>query len=226
MPGPDSYAELLSEGNILGRDFRISFGDSRIERCLLIAPHGGGIEPGSSEIMRAVADVGGWAWYEFAGFLRRGNRTALHMPSVRFDEPTLLNLLPRTGFVVAFHGANEIAEPRVYVGGLWTHGRHTVMESINANTKGHGIEAVDALEEEAAEFLRGLDAANLTNRGQRLEGVQLEFARGARNLLFPPDASREARGRRSAQLRPLAASINYAIQKLGEESATIPLGSS
>lgn len=216
MAEPRSYAEILRSGHVPGRDFRIAFGDSKIENCLLIAPHGGGIEPGTSDIMRAVVETGGWAWYEFAGFLRQGNKDALHIASTHFDEPTLTAMLPQTGFVLAFHGSSDAAEPLVYVGGKWTLGRQTVIGSINSAWREHGIRAVDALETEAAAHLRGLDDSNITNRGKRGEGVQLEFSRGARNLLFPPDASREARGRRSVQLRPLAASIHAATKQLCE----------
>jgi phage replication-related protein YjqB (UPF0714/DUF867 family) len=211
---PRSYAEILQRGYVLGRDFRIAFGDSKIELCLLIAPHGGGIEPGSSEIMRAVAEPSGWAWYEFAGFLRQGNKEALHISSTSFDEPTLKSMLPQAGFVVSFHGASESGEPIVYVGGKWKLGRQTLTESINAAFGEHGIKAADAVESVDAAHLRGMDHSNITNLGKRAEGVQLEFSRGARNLLFPPDSSREARGRRSAQLRPLATSIHGAIKQL------------
>jgi len=210
---PRSYAEILKNGHVPGRDFRVAFGDSKIDLCLLIAPHGGGIEPGSSEIMRAVAELGGWAWYEFAGFLRRGNKEALHIASTHFDEPTLRSMLPQAGFVVAFHGASEDREPLVYVGGKWKVGRETVVESINAASGEHGIRAVDAIDH-AAPHLQGLDDANVTNRGKRAAGVQLEFSRAARDMLFPPHSSREARGLRSAKLRPLAFSIQAAIKHL------------
>ena len=215
MAEPHSYAEILRNGLVSGRDFRVAFGDSKVELCLLIAPHGGGIEPGTSDILRAVVETGGWAWYEFAGFLRQGNKDALHISSTEFDEPTLMAMLPQTAFVVAFHGASEAAEPLVYIGGKWNLGRQAMIGSINNASSEHGLRAVDAVETAAA-HLRGLDPSNLTNRGKRGEGVHLEFSRGARNLLFPPDASREARGRRSVQLRPLAASIHAATKQLCE----------
>jgi phage replication-related protein YjqB (UPF0714/DUF867 family) len=211
---PRSYAEILKSGHVLNRDFRVAFGDSKIDLCLLIAPHGGGIEPATSELMRAVAEIGDWAWYEFAGFLRQGNKEALHISSTDFDEPTLKSLLPQARFVVAFHGASEAREPIVYVGGKWKRGRQTVTESINAAFGEHGIRAADAIDSSVAAHLKGLEDSNITNLGRRAEGVQLEFSRGARNLLFPPDSSREARGRRSAQLRPLAASIHAATKQL------------
>ena len=214
MAEPRSYAELLQRGYVLGRDFRIAFGDSKIELCVLIAPHGGGIEPGSSEIMRAVVEIGGWAWYELAGFLRKGNKEALHISSTDFDEPTLKSMLPQAGFVVAFHGASESGEPIVYIGGKWKQGRQTVTDSINAAFREHGIRATDAIDGGIGAHLWGLEDGNITNLGRRAEGIQLEFSRGARNLLFPPDSSREARGSRSGKLRPLAASINAAVRQL------------
>jgi len=215
-----SYAEILKRGHVLGRDFRVAFGDAKIDLCLLIAPHGGGIEPGSSEIMRAVAELGGWAWYEFAGFLRQGNKEALHITSADFDEPTLKAMLPQAGFVVAFHGSSESKEPLVYVGGKWKLGRQTISASINAAFREHGIRALDAIDHDVAPHLRGLGDSSVTNCGKRAQGVQLEFTRAARDLLFPPNSSREARGRRSAQLRPLVAAIHAATKQLCD----IPLG--
>ena len=219
---PRSYAEILQRGYVLNRDFRVAFGDSKIELCLLIAPHGGGIEPGSSEIMRTVAEMGGWAWYEFAGFLRKGNKDALHISSTEFNEPTLKSMLPQTGFIVAFHGASESREPIVYVGGKWSLGRRTVIEAINGAFRKHGIRAVDAIDNAVAAHLRGLDDSNITNLGKRAEGIQLEFSRGARNLLFPPDSSREARGHRSVKLRPLATSIHGGIKQLADNAIGRP----
>src|SRR5262245_26549674 len=134
--------------------------------------------------MRAVADLGGWAWYEFGGFLRTSNKRALHIASTLFDEPTLLGLLPRTNFVLAVYGADGTQERVVYVGGRWDAGRAVVTESINAATGKQGIHALDA-----PAHLRGTEPRNLTNRGKFGYGIQLEFSRGARNHLFPPDCS-------------------------------------
>lgn len=214
LTAPRSYEEVLKKGYVPGRDFRISFGDSKIDQCLLVVPHGGGIEPGSSEIMRAVADMGGWAWYEFAGFLRQANKAELHIDSTTYDEPTLVGLLPRAAFVIAFHGCDEAGDPIVYTGGLWQAGREAVIASVNAGSSDHGITAIDASAAHVPAHLKGLDPANLTNRGRFAEGIQLEFSRSARNLVFPPDASREARGKRSPRLRSLSRSIHAALDRL------------
>ena len=208
MAEPRNYQEVLDRGYIPGRDFRIAFGDGNIARCLLVAPHGGGIEPGTSEILRALSDFG-WAWYEFAGFLRSGNKDALHIASPQFDEPALVTLLPRTNFVLAIHGANDTSSLVIYVGGNWEAGRAAMTAAINAATATHEIQAM-----EAPAHLGGTEPGSLANRGKLGYGIQLEFSRGARNLLFPPDCSREARGRRSPRLDALARAIHTGLKQL------------
>jgi phage replication-related protein YjqB (UPF0714/DUF867 family) len=206
---PRNYQEVLDRGDVPGRDLRIAFGDGGIERCLLVAPHGGGIEPGTSELLRVIADLGTWAWYEFARFLRKGNQEALHIASTLFDEPSLLALLPRTNFVVTLHGANGTTDPVACVGGRWDAGRAAITAMINAATATYGIHAM-----EAPADLRGIEPTNLTNRGKLGHGIQLEFSRGARSLLFPPDCNREARGRPSPRLSALAGAIHTGLQRL------------
>jgi len=214
MAEPCSYQEVLDRGYVPGRDIRIALGDADIGRCLLIAPHGGGIEPGTSELVRAISGLGGWAWYEFAGFLRSGNQEALHISSILFDEPTLLTLLPRTNFAMTVHGTIDTNDEIVYVGGRWVAGRETVTAMINAATAKHGIRAT-----EAPAHLNGTEPENLTNRGKLGQGIQLEFSRGARNLLFPPDCSRQARGRRSRRLSTLATAIHKSLEVLVSSAA-------
>lgn len=206
---PLNFQEILDRGMMPGRDIRIAFGDANIGKCLIVAPHGGGIEPGTSELLRAVAELGNWAWYEFAGFLRKGNVEGLHITSARFDEPTLTKLLPKTNFVLAVHGSQETGDPVVHVGGLWDEGRSGITAAINAARAAHGVQAL-----EAPAHLSGTDPASVTNRGKLGRGIQLEFSRSARNLLFPPDCSREARGRRSPALGALAKAIHMGLKQI------------
>jgi phage replication-related protein YjqB (UPF0714/DUF867 family) len=206
---PRNYQEVLDRGYVPGRDLRIEFGDGDIERCLVVAPHGGGIEPGTSELLRAISESGDWAWYEFAGFLRKNNHEELHIASTLFDEPTLLDLLPHTNFVLSLHGSQETHTEVAYVGGRWEAGRETMTAMINASMETHGIRALVA-----PAHLSGAEPANLTNRGKLGHGIQLEFSRGARNLMFPPDCSREARGRRNPRLTAIARAIHTGLQHL------------
>jgi phage replication-related protein YjqB (UPF0714/DUF867 family) len=52
----------------------------------IIAPHGGKIEPGTSEIAAAIAGDD-YSLYRFQG-LRDRPREELHITSAKFDEPT------------------------------------------------------------------------------------------------------------------------------------------
>ena len=83
---------------------------------------------------------------------------------------------------------------------------------INAASAKHGINAL-----EAPQLLQGTEPANFANRGKLAQGIQLEFSRGARDLLFPPDCSREVRGRRSTRLDSLARAIHTALKQLTSE---------
>ncbi len=212
MSEPINHQDVLNRGHVPGRDIRVAFGDAGIGRCLLVAPHGGGIEPGTSEILRAIAEMGNWAWYEFAGFLRKNNKEQLHIASTLFDEPTLLGLIPRTNFVLSVHGSQDMGEPVVYVGGIWDEGRAAMTAAINAAGSSHGLQAV-----EAPAHMSASEPTNLANRGKLGRGVQLEFSRSARNLLFPPDCSREARGRRSPKLGALAKAIHGGLKQIAPE---------
>jgi len=71
----------------------------------IIAPHGGGIEPGTSEIADAVADRT-HSFYAFEGLKPSGN-TDLHITSTRFDEPMCLTVLGHTEVVVTLHGEHS-----------------------------------------------------------------------------------------------------------------------
>ena len=68
----------------------------------IVAPHGGGIEPGTSEIADAIARQR-WSFYSFEGLKTKGNGI-LHITSTRFDEALCLLLLGVTNRVVTIHG--------------------------------------------------------------------------------------------------------------------------
>src|ERR1700751_5506986 len=82
----------------------------------VLAPHGGAIEAGTSEIACAVAGSE-FNLYVFEGIRESGNYAALHLTSHRFDEPRCLALLSACDHVITVHGCRgEI--PRVLLGGL------------------------------------------------------------------------------------------------------------
>ena len=94
--------------------FSVSICD-RASRVVVAAPHGGGIEPGTSEIAVAIAGAD-LSYYLFEGHKRQGN-AELHITSSNFDEPQGRALLSRAVCVLTVHGEASENEA-VYLGGL------------------------------------------------------------------------------------------------------------
>ena len=170
---PDTYPTFshLATSAREGLDYRRELIDRGTD-LVVIAPHGGGIEQGTSEIARAVAgrDL---SLYTFSGLRRKGNGR-LHITSTRFDEPRGLDLIARSRIVVAIHGLQE-QDTAIYVGG-----RHQVLKARLLRTlRDAGFPALPAQGPHA-----GTHPANLCNRGSTGRGVQLELTRGLRSAMF------------------------------------------
>jgi hypothetical protein len=100
---PKNYAEIIDAGYERDKHFRVVIGNyGQVRTCLLVAPHGGSIEPMTSEIVFAVASVSNRAYYLFEGQLRRNNWKDLHIDSTSFDEPDFEMLVANTELVVSF----------------------------------------------------------------------------------------------------------------------------
>ncbi|MEZ5890018.1 MAG: poly-gamma-glutamate hydrolase family protein [Xanthobacteraceae bacterium] len=165
-----NFADLISHERE-GIDFRICR-TIRPAPVAIIAPHGGGIEPGTSDIAAAIAGDC-YSLYCFEGLKRSGNRD-LHIMSTNFDEPTCLDLLSRCDVVVAVHGLR--GENRfVDVGGSDFELRNTIRGRLSAR--------FDARVAETGRYA-GSDPANICNRGRGGAGVQLEITRALRDTLI------------------------------------------
>lgn len=165
-----SFAEL-SQAERAGVDFRV-YVRRTLERVAIIAPHGGKIEPGTSEIAAAIAGHA-YSLYCFEGLKRRRN-TDLHITSTRFDEPRCLNLVSGCDHIVAVHGCRG-RNPRVFLGGRDDDLRDAIRDRLEAagfRTDFHSNRA-----------LQGVDPYNICNRGHRGRGVQLEVTRGLREAI-------------------------------------------
>jgi phage replication-related protein YjqB (UPF0714/DUF867 family) len=173
------FAELARHARE-GWDYRRVV-EGRGGEIAIVVPHGGGIEPGTSEIARGLAGreiaraVAGreFGLYCFEGLRPEGN-DELHIASHRFDEPTAVRLVARARVVVAVHGCAGVHQA-VYVGGLDRHLR----ERLIAVLRQAGFEA-----ERATGDLAGCYASNICNRGRSGRGVQLEITGGLRLVMF------------------------------------------
>ena len=141
----------------------------------IVAPHGGGIEPGTSEIADAIACLR-WSFYTLEGLKRRGN-SVLHITSTCFDEPMCLLLLADTARVVTIHGEESTDDGE----GVFVGGRDAELgASIGALLLAQGFNAGQHPDPN----LQGLDPKNICNRGTTGAGVQLELSRAVRETLF------------------------------------------
>jgi phage replication-related protein YjqB (UPF0714/DUF867 family) len=177
-----NFAEL-SRNERDGEDFAILV-RHRDSRFAIIAPHGGGIEPGTIDIADALAGSE-FSFYAFKGIKKTGNR-ALHLTSNRFDEPTGVTVAASAIVVISIHGSRDSGDT-VLIGGRNEALKQRIIEALGA--------AGFTAEISAAPGLRGQDPANICNRGTGGEGVQLEIARGLREKMFDHLGQRPVRQR-------------------------------
>lgn len=144
----------------------------RASPVLIAAPHGGGIEPGTSEVAIALAGEA-HALYLFEGFKGDQNKF-LHLSSTRFNEPWLDELLQKTQYVAAVHGCRG-AQAVAYIGGLHEAWKEQAIQMLRRA----GFSAERDEGHHAGRF-----PSNLCNRGRSGKGVQLELSLGLRRQMF------------------------------------------
>jgi len=166
----------LAAHHRLGVDYRIRVLD-RGTQITIIAPHGGTIEPHTSDIAEAIArnDL---SFYAFEA-LKGGPHGDFHITSHRFDEPSAIDLLSRSLIAVAIHGRRNDETEAVWLGG-----RAVVLrDAIGASLRNVGFMT------DVNAKLPGVDPANICNRTLSGEGVQLELPRSLRSRLIRNAAS-------------------------------------
>lgn len=162
--------EDLSRAFRRGRDYEIVVERRPGARLAVIAPHGGRIENGTSEVARALAGEE-FHLYLFEGTLEVHNYRSLHLTSHLFDEPQCLELLAGTELVLAVHGCGGDGE-LAYLGGRDEALRDRLAAALRdagiaAATDGHPFPAQHPL--------------NVCNRGAGGRGAQLELTHALRD---------------------------------------------
>ena len=181
---PDTYSNYseLSRCEVNKIDFRV-LSEERNSNTISLAPHGGGIEPGTSELAMAIAGSE-FSYYLFEGLKSSGNSN-LHITSHLFDEPQALRFVGQHRRVVAIHGERSL-QTSVYVGGLDQQLRESIQDALT--------DADFKSAEHHDETLQGHHAKNICNRGASGKGVQLELPKGLRQTFFE---SLDREGRRT-----------------------------
>ena len=178
----ESYIEL-QQHEIEGKDYVVLFRETH-SKIAIIAPHGGGIEPGTVDLADAVAG-NKHNFYAFKGIKREGN-AVLHIQSNHFDEPIGLQIAENTEVVVSLHGYHE-KEETVFIGGK----NQALEEKIKDALNSAGIDAKISTEP----GLRAQHPGNICNRCRSGQGVQLEISRGLREKMFDNLDARSLRKR-------------------------------
>lgn len=166
-----SFADLI-QNNIEGRDFAISYRHTDSD-IAIIAPHGGNIEPGTTEIADALAGTE-YNYYEFRGIKESGNRI-LHITSSCFDEPVALRTVRRSKVALTIHGLRS-QESLVLIGGRNSAFKCSIQKALAAADFQATLSDIP--------HLRGHNPNNICNLCRSGEGVQLEISRGLRETLF------------------------------------------
>lgn len=135
----------------------------------VIAPHGGRIEPNTSEIAALIA-ADDCNLFCFNG-LKAGSNRDLHITSHRFDHPRALALAQKAATVVTVHGCMH-TDPVVHLGGLDTELIERTRRRLRACNI--GVEPISGR-------YAGINPANLCNRGTRKRGMQIEVSRPLRD---------------------------------------------
>jgi phage replication-related protein YjqB (UPF0714/DUF867 family) len=200
---PDKYLDFdhLSRNETSGIDYAISV--RRLSDAFaIVAPHGGGIEPGTSEIADAIAG-GEFCFYAFDG-LKTSSNTDLHITSTSFDEPMCLTLIRQSDVVVTIHGESSDAEGKpVFMGGR----NAELGECLRAALAANGFD----VRRHPDPLLQGLEPKNLCNRGGKSRsGVQLELSRSLREAMFQ-SLSREGRKHTTSEFAAFVAAVRGAL---------------
>lgn len=177
-----NFAELAANERV-EIDYLIRF-TNRGTPFVILAPHGGMIEPGTSAIAEAIAGCD-LSFYAFEALRPTGDRGSLHITSANFDEPQALALAAEAQKLVSIHGRADDNDPLTVVIG----GRDVSLgEKIAIALKVEGFVS-DVVTDGP---LAGRDPANICNRSRSGTGAQLELPRSLRRHLVSEAASLEA----------------------------------
>ena len=157
-----SYAELARH-EVEGRDYRIRAHARPGSPVLVVAPHGGMIEVGTSEIAHVVAGHE-FSLFSFEGVKPYGTNRDLHITSHQFDHPECLAMAARSEIVLSVHGC--VGASQIHLGGL-------DLELTERLARGL-VQAGFPVDASSMKY-PGRHPLNICNRGARSKGAQLEI---------------------------------------------------
>lgn len=166
-----SMTQLESE-TVEGVDWKKDTRDNGT-KVLIVAPHGGNIEQGTTEATKALAKKGDYDYFSFEA-IRPKNNTELHVTSTHYDDPTLNQMIKNRTATISIHGAAG-ANQIVYLGGP----RSTLRNEIETQLKSSGFTVMVP-----PDYIGGVKKNNFINREENNTGVQLELTTALRKAFF------------------------------------------
>ena len=198
--------------------------DNPETQSIVMAIHGGGIEPGTSEIALAAAGYhpatlipatdgqGLHDFWIFEGLLPKENED-LHVAAINYNEPIATELVQNAQRCLSLHGCSDtkanVSETHplgiIQIGGLDFELRTIVLEELAAA----GIPAEITTDEE----LKGEDPRNIGNKTQIGGCVQLEMGKKYRASLFGTNTRPRRKHTTNAQFWLLVGTLRQAMNK-------------
>ncbi|OHO40500.1 hypothetical protein HMPREF2586_01160 [Staphylococcus sp. HMSC034G07] len=178
---------------------------------LIVAPHGGNLEQGTSELTKLVANNGDFDYFSFEA-IRPSNNTQLHVTSTNYDDATLHEMIQDRTATISIHGAQG-EEQLVYLGGYQSPLRDAIQSQLEL--KGFVVKI-------PPEYLGGLSNANFINKVEESTGVQLELTTALRKAFFKDEdtstASRKKIENWTTTMYDFAEALNGAIKQVYPEN--------
>jgi len=234
-PGPDIYTSMTAlysdpsnvEGTTYAKRWKRHEWSQMVEKQATDAPetqkivmaiHGGGIEPGTSEIALAVAgyhpdtlvasvdDLGLHDFWLFEGLLPSGNGK-LHVTASHYNEPIATELVQNARRCISLHGCSDTqANGKIQIGGLDFELRDIVLEELTIA----GIPA----EITTNKMLRGESPDNIANKTKILGCAQLEMGTSYRSSLFDTNTQPKRKKTTNPQFWLLVEALRKAMSRV------------
>ncbi|MEV5970539.1 poly-gamma-glutamate hydrolase family protein [Streptomyces sp. NPDC051921] len=181
----------------------------------VIAPHGGGIEAGTSELCMAVAGytpfdygtdpstaaVAGEVQRDFWMFEALTHSSDQHVTSTHCDDPAAIAVCSGNLYAVSLHGFGDTTQRKIVIGGRDERLKRNLAASFATCGIGPdtGNAAWNVIVEGAGvdDPINGDDPANIVNRTRTGAGAQLELSTALREAMFG-DFSTGSQRRRTA----------------------------
>ncbi|GAA3044715.1 hypothetical protein GCM10017562_02320 [Streptomyces roseofulvus] len=201
-----THPEALLQDNL-------RYGSQIPRSTAVIAPHGGGIELGTSELCLAIAGYkllaedeaallddeqrkeAGTVQRDYWMFEGLSSSGALHVTSTHCDDPAALAVCGRNLYAVSLHGfspeplsdESKISDKQIFIGGRDQRLMHNLAAAFHAfglNTTSDPLRKVVVTIAAPGSPLNGDDPANIVNRTRTGGGAQLEISTALRKAMF------------------------------------------